>query len=263
MSEADLAGVLRPVRRAGIRDRQRDPSAVRAGDHRQTGRRPPGAIRHAVARQTLVAGRCGDISSYCFLALALDYGSVLLVMSLQVTALLFAMPIYARLTGHPITRSEWMWAVVLVVALALVIAVGIRWPARSGRGQRLAYRGPRDGSGVGVVFAGGPDLEGPSGRGGAAGGGVRFVVGVVRGADEGHCGSDRSRRRPLAACMGALSLGPLRSVRNDLSPVRVSRRLADRLPADDHRREARGSRCTRGPRAQRDPATPKVPSGLC
>jgi hypothetical protein len=69
-------------------------------------------------------GGLGDISSYCLLAWALDNGSVLLVMSLQVTALLFAMPIYARLTGHPITRGEWLWAVSLAVALAIVIAVG-------------------------------------------------------------------------------------------------------------------------------------------
>ncbi|HWS91489.1 MAG TPA: DMT family transporter [Mycobacterium sp.] len=69
-------------------------------------------------------GGVGDISSYCLLALALDNGSVLLVMSLQVTALLFALPIYARLTRHRITRREWTWAVLLTVALAVVIAVG-------------------------------------------------------------------------------------------------------------------------------------------
>jgi hypothetical protein len=69
-------------------------------------------------------GGIGDIASYCFLALALDAGSVLLVMSLQVTALLFALPIYARLTRRPITRQEWTFAVLLAVALAIVIAVG-------------------------------------------------------------------------------------------------------------------------------------------
>jgi hypothetical protein len=41
-----------------------------------------------------------------------------------VTALLFALPIYARLTNHRVTRWEWMWAVVLAGALALVIIVG-------------------------------------------------------------------------------------------------------------------------------------------
>jgi hypothetical protein len=69
-------------------------------------------------------GGIGDISSYCLLAFALDDGSVLLVMSLQVTSLLFALPMYARVTRHRITAGEWTWAVVLAAALALVIAVG-------------------------------------------------------------------------------------------------------------------------------------------
>jgi len=69
-------------------------------------------------------GGIGDISSYLLLAEALDKGTVLLVMSLQVTSLLFALPIYARMTGHPVTRQEWTWAIVLAVALAVVIAVG-------------------------------------------------------------------------------------------------------------------------------------------
>ena len=63
-------------------------------------------------------GGLGDIASYCLLAVALDQGSVLLVMSLQVTALLFALPIYVRLTHHPISRQEWLCAVLLAVALA-------------------------------------------------------------------------------------------------------------------------------------------------
>lgn len=69
-------------------------------------------------------GGLGDIGSYVLLAAALDRGSVLLVMSLQVTALLFALPIYARMTHHPITGREWAWALLLAVALAVLIAVG-------------------------------------------------------------------------------------------------------------------------------------------
>ncbi|OBH91299.1 DMT family transporter [Mycobacterium sp. E2733] len=69
-------------------------------------------------------GGLGDIASYVLLAAALDKGSVLLVMSLQVTALLFALPIYARMSRHPVTRAEWFWAVLLTAALVVVIAVG-------------------------------------------------------------------------------------------------------------------------------------------
>ncbi|MCV7399474.1 DMT family transporter [Mycobacterium fragae] len=69
-------------------------------------------------------GGLGDIASYCLLAAALDKGSVMLVTALQVTVLLFALPIYARVTGHRITRSEWIWAVVLAAALAVVVTAG-------------------------------------------------------------------------------------------------------------------------------------------
>jgi hypothetical protein len=69
-------------------------------------------------------GGLGDIGSYVLLAAALDKGSVLLVMSLQVTALLFALPIYSRMTGNRITGREWSWALVLAVALAVLISVG-------------------------------------------------------------------------------------------------------------------------------------------
>jgi hypothetical protein len=69
-------------------------------------------------------GGLGDVASYLFIAMALSHGSVMLVTCLQVTVLLFAMPIYARVAHHPITRSEWVWAVVLVAALALLIKVG-------------------------------------------------------------------------------------------------------------------------------------------
>ncbi|OHV05297.1 hypothetical protein BKN37_06415 [Mycobacterium talmoniae] len=66
-------------------------------------------------------GGLGDVASYCLLAAALDKGSVMLVTALQVTVLLFALPIYARVTGHRVTGREWIWAVVLVAALAALI----------------------------------------------------------------------------------------------------------------------------------------------
>jgi drug/metabolite transporter (DMT)-like permease len=69
-------------------------------------------------------GGIGDIGSYVLLAWALDKGSVLLVMSLQVTALLFALPVYARMSRHRITRWEYIWASLVAVALAVAILVG-------------------------------------------------------------------------------------------------------------------------------------------
>jgi drug/metabolite transporter (DMT)-like permease len=69
-------------------------------------------------------GGVAAIVNYSLQAGALAWGSVVLVTALQVTALLFALPIYARLTKRRVTRWEWVWAVILAGALAVVIIVG-------------------------------------------------------------------------------------------------------------------------------------------
>jgi drug/metabolite transporter (DMT)-like permease len=69
-------------------------------------------------------GSAGAVANYGLLAAALGIGSVMLVTALQVTALLFALPIYARLTHHRVTRWEWMWAVLLAGALVAFITIG-------------------------------------------------------------------------------------------------------------------------------------------
>ncbi|OBF37746.1 hypothetical protein A5724_11305 [Mycobacterium sp. ACS1612] len=57
-------------------------------------------------------------------AAALGFGSVLLVQALLVTALLFALPINARLSQRRVTRWEWMWAALLAIAVAVIVTVG-------------------------------------------------------------------------------------------------------------------------------------------
>jgi drug/metabolite transporter (DMT)-like permease len=69
-------------------------------------------------------GGMGAIANYSLQAAALALGSVMLVTALQVTSLLFALPIYARLAHHRVTRWEWFWAVTLAGALAVLVAVG-------------------------------------------------------------------------------------------------------------------------------------------
>jgi len=69
-------------------------------------------------------GGLGAIANYSLQAAALALGSVMLVTALQVTSLLFALPIYARLAHHRVTRSEWTWAVLLAAALAVLVTVG-------------------------------------------------------------------------------------------------------------------------------------------
>jgi hypothetical protein len=69
-------------------------------------------------------GGGGAVANYGLQAAALALGSVMLVTALQVTSLLFALPIYARLAQHRVTRWEWMWAILLAAALAVVVTVG-------------------------------------------------------------------------------------------------------------------------------------------
>ena len=69
-------------------------------------------------------GALAAIANYVLQGAALTLGSVILVTGLQVTALLFALPIYSRMTRHPVSRWDWAWAVVLAGALAVVVTVG-------------------------------------------------------------------------------------------------------------------------------------------
>jgi drug/metabolite transporter (DMT)-like permease len=69
-------------------------------------------------------GGIGAIANYSLQAAALALGSVILVTALQVTSLLFALPIYARLAHHRVTRWEWTWAVLLAGSLAVLVTVG-------------------------------------------------------------------------------------------------------------------------------------------
>jgi hypothetical protein len=69
-------------------------------------------------------GAVGAIANYVLQAGALVLGSVMMVTALQVTALLFALPIYAHMTGRRVTRWDWAWAVLLATALAVVVTVG-------------------------------------------------------------------------------------------------------------------------------------------
>ncbi len=69
------------------------------------------------------AGTGAAVTGYVFQAIALAFGSLTLVAPLLVSALLFALPLSARLAGRRVTRVEWVWALVLTVALAVFVAL--------------------------------------------------------------------------------------------------------------------------------------------
>jgi hypothetical protein len=69
-------------------------------------------------------GAVAAVANYALQAAALSIGSVMLVTALQVTVLLFALPINARITHHRVTGWEWFWAVSLAAAVAVIVGVG-------------------------------------------------------------------------------------------------------------------------------------------
>lgn len=68
-------------------------------------------------------GTGSAVVGYGFQALALAYGSIILVAPLLVSALLFALPLSARMAGRRVCRSDWGWALLLTVALAVFVAL--------------------------------------------------------------------------------------------------------------------------------------------
>ena len=123
MSKADFAALIAlcAALASAIGDVVRQRSAQEITD-KQVGHLELFRLSVRDTRWWLGAG--GAVANYSLQAGALALGSVMLVTALQVTSLLFALPIYARLAGHRVTRWEWMWAVVLAAALAVVVTVG-------------------------------------------------------------------------------------------------------------------------------------------
>ncbi|MET7772204.1 DMT family transporter [Nocardia sp. NPDC005366] len=70
------------------------------------------------------AGIVGDVGGYAAQVAALALGSVLLVQPLLVSALVFALPLSARLNGRRITGRTWATALALTAALAIFLLVG-------------------------------------------------------------------------------------------------------------------------------------------
>lgn len=123
MSRADLAGVfaLGAAFFIGIGNVIHERSAHDVTDE-QVGN--VALFRRLLADRQWWLGSLVSTVGFVLQAVALGLGSVLLVQSLLVTALLFALPVNAHLTGRPVTRAQWAWAALLAVAVAVIVTVG-------------------------------------------------------------------------------------------------------------------------------------------
>jgi drug/metabolite transporter (DMT)-like permease len=103
----------------GIVVRQRAAQAVPGDEALST------SMATTLVRQPLWwAGTLAAVAGYAFQALALAHGSLLLVQPLLVSALLFALPLSARLGRQRISWADWGWAVLLTAGLAVFVLVG-------------------------------------------------------------------------------------------------------------------------------------------
>lgn len=80
-------------------------------------------LRTLLHRRLWWVGTAAAVAGYGFQAVALGFGSLLLVQPVLVSALLFALPLSARLAGKRVTRSEWVWALVLTSALTIFVVL--------------------------------------------------------------------------------------------------------------------------------------------
>jgi drug/metabolite transporter (DMT)-like permease len=70
------------------------------------------------------AGTGAAFAGYAFQAVALAYGSLLVVQPLIVSSLLFVLPLGARFSRQRVRPSDWWWSLVLTAGLTAFVVVG-------------------------------------------------------------------------------------------------------------------------------------------
>ena len=84
------------------------------------------------------AGTGAAVLGFVFQALALIKGSLIVVQPILVSALLFTLPLSARLSGRRVTRTEWLWAGLLTVGLAVFVLLAKPGPQETPSSMTLA-----------------------------------------------------------------------------------------------------------------------------
>jgi len=123
MDGADVAAVLLALGAALV---SAIGSVIRQRSAHEIADKPVGAwelFRLSVRDARWWWGAVAAVANYALQAAALSLGSVMLVTALQVTVLLFALPIYARIMHHRVTAWEWIWAAALAISVAVIVMV--------------------------------------------------------------------------------------------------------------------------------------------
>jgi drug/metabolite transporter (DMT)-like permease len=77
-----------------------------------------------VGRPLWWAGTVAAFAGYALQAVALSYGSLLLVQPLIVSSLLFVLPLGAKFSRQHVRPSDWRWSLVLTASLTVFVLVG-------------------------------------------------------------------------------------------------------------------------------------------
>jgi len=96
-------------------------AAARSSDHDARGRKFAGQL---LRNPQWLASNVGTGVGYALQATALAFGPLVVVQPILVTSLLFALPLSARLAHRRLSRTMWLWGLLLVVALAVFVLLG-------------------------------------------------------------------------------------------------------------------------------------------
>ncbi len=96
-------------------------AAARSSDEEARG---PKFFTQLIRRPQWWAGTFGNVAGYALQAVALGFGSLLVVQPIMVTSLVFALPLGARLAHRRLSKAAWGWGLVLIAALALFLTLG-------------------------------------------------------------------------------------------------------------------------------------------
>jgi len=96
-------------------------SAASAVPHERSLR--PGLLLELLRRPRWLLGNLAEVVAFLLHFLALRRGSLLLVQTVLVAGLLFALPLAAALVHQRLRATDWLWIVVLVIGLSVFLGM--------------------------------------------------------------------------------------------------------------------------------------------